>query len=69
MPRSGDWRRTGKERLKLQPSREPITPQQIQKLQELAQSLTYGSISLIFQDGKLVQIERNEKIRTDRMKN
>jgi hypothetical protein len=50
----------------LQPAKGPISPQQIQIIQELAGSLAYGSISLIFQDGKLIQIEKNEKFRTDR---
>lgn len=49
------------------PSTEPISPQQFQKIQELAGQLAFGSISLIFQNGKLIQIEKNEKIRIDRI--
>ncbi|TCN19360.1 YezD family protein [Mesobacillus foraminis] len=33
------------------------------KVQELLESLKYGSITLVVQDGKVVQIERNEKVR------
>ena len=41
----------------------PISPKQIEEIQKLAQSLDYGSISLIFQNGQLIQIEKHEKIR------
>ena len=47
--------------------KEPISPQQIQKIQKLAWQLSFGSLSLIFQDGKLIQIEKCEKIRLDRI--
>lgn len=40
-----------------------IGEQQIADIQELAGSLRYGSIVLVFQDGELVQIEKHEKIR------
>ncbi len=41
----------------------PLTPAQIARLQEALRGLQYGSVTLVFQDGVLVQIERNEKIR------
>lgn len=41
----------------------PISPQQIQQIQKMAENLAYGSITLIFQNGKLIQIDKNEKIR------
>lgn len=47
---------------KQQPS-EAITPAQIQKIQQVASTLRYGSITLLFQDGVLIQIDKNEKIR------
>ena len=47
-------------------AKEPIPPEQIRKIQELASQLAFGSISLIFQNGKLIQLEKNEKIRLDR---
>ena len=42
---------------------EAITSAQIEKIKELAANLRYGSITLVFQDGALVQIDKNEKIR------
>ncbi|MBQ9697342.1 MAG: YezD family protein [Acidaminococcaceae bacterium] len=35
----------------------------IEQLQELIKTVKFGSISLIIQDGKVVQIDKNEKIR------
>ncbi|MFS0669088.1 YezD family protein [Peribacillus frigoritolerans] len=32
-------------------------------LQEMLNSMKYGSITLIVQDGKIIQMERNEKLR------
>lgn len=40
-----------------------ITPDQLQQIQSLADAVRYGSITLVFQDGILIQIERNEKFR------
>lgn len=41
----------------------PITKEDIEKLYEMAKTLKYGSITLVFQDGILIQIEKNEKVR------
>ncbi|MCC8358055.1 MAG: YezD family protein [Oscillospiraceae bacterium] len=43
--------------------KEPIAPAQFRQIQELASTIRYGSITLVFQDGALIQIEKNEKIR------
>ena len=43
--------------------RNVITRVQIQQMQDLASTIRYGSITLVFQDGTLVQIDKNEKIR------
>ena len=43
-----------------------LTPEQIRQIQALAENIRYGSITLVFQDGILIQIERNEKIRLDK---
>lgn len=40
-----------------------ITSEQLQQIQGLAATLRYGAIILTFQDGILVQIDKNEKIR------
>lgn len=47
----------------------PITPWQLQQIEQLAQGLRYGSITLVFQDGVLIQLDRNEKIRVSRKPN
>lgn len=44
-------------------SKVPISKEDIEKLYEMAKTLKYGSITLVFQDGKLIQIEKNEKVR------
>lgn len=33
------------------------------KLKEMLQAMKYGSITLIIQDGKIIQLEKNEKVR------
>lgn len=43
--------------------RAPITEEQLKKILALANATNYGSITLIFQDGRLIQIDHNEKIR------
>lgn len=34
-----------------------------QRLQELLRGLQYGSVTLIVQDGKVIQLEKSEKVR------
>ncbi len=34
-----------------------------ERLQEMLKTMKYGSITLIVQDGKVIQMERNEKLR------
>lgn len=36
---------------------------QLKQIQELANTIRYGSINLVFQDGILIQIDKSEKIR------
>ncbi|MBR1589714.1 MAG: YezD family protein [Acidaminococcaceae bacterium] len=46
------------------PVRKPqLSEEMIEQLQELIKTVKFGSISLIIQDGKVVQIDKNEKIR------
>jgi hypothetical protein len=42
---------------------EPISTEDLEKLLELLTTIRYGSVTLIVQDGKVVQIDRNEKMR------
>lgn len=43
--------------------KQAITQAQLQQIQELAETIRYGSITLVFQDGVLIQIDKSEKIR------
>lgn len=43
--------------------RQAIGAGQVKQIQELAETIRYGTITLVFQDGILIQIEKNEKIR------
>ena len=44
-------------------NREPISAEQIRQLQLLAQGLRFGALTLVFPDGTLIQIDKNETIR------
>ena len=46
--------------------KEAISDQQLRKILEIAKTIQYGSINLIFQDGALIQIDRSEKIRVSK---
>lgn len=48
---------------KLDVPRQTISTEHVQQIEEFAKSIRYGSITLVFQDGDLIQIEKNEKIR------
>lgn len=41
----------------------PLSPGYINKLLEMIKSVRYGSITIIIQDGQVIQIDKNEKIR------
>lgn len=40
-----------------------IREQDLKKIVELLETIQYGSVTVVVQDGKLLQIERSEKIR------
>ena len=40
-----------------------ISDEDLERLFHLLGSIKYGSITLVIQDGRVVQIERNEKLR------
>jgi len=40
-----------------------ISEENLKKLLELLKTTQYGSITLVIQDGVVIQIERNEKLR------
>lgn len=35
----------------------------IERLREMLKTMNYGSVTLIVQDGKVIQLEKNEKVR------
>lgn len=41
----------------------PLNREQLKKLQELIGSVQYGTVTLIIQGGKVIQFDKNEKIR------
>ena len=43
--------------------KEAITASQVERIKAMAQNIRYGSITLVFQDGILVQIDKSEKIK------
>ncbi|EGD45860.1 Protein of unknown function DUF2292 [Ruminiclostridium papyrosolvens DSM 2782] len=53
----------GQHQQSIEQSKVPISEQDIQKLYDMAKSIRYGSITLVFQDGNLIQLEKNEKVR------
>ncbi len=40
-----------------------ISEVELKRLIELLNSISYGSVTLIIQEGKIVQMEKNEKLR------
>ncbi|WP_446899769.1 YezD family protein [Clostridium sp. LBM24168] len=40
-----------------------ISQENLDKLLYMLETIKYGSITLVIQDGKVVQIEKNEKVR------
>ncbi len=40
-----------------------ITQEELERIKKLIESVKYGSVNIIIQDGKIVQIDKNEKIR------
>lgn len=40
-----------------------LTELQLKKIQEAVRDIRYGAVTLVIQDGRLIQIDRSEKIR------
>ncbi|MCR4586416.1 MAG: YezD family protein [Lachnospiraceae bacterium] len=40
-----------------------ITQEELEQIRKLIESVRYGAVNIIIQDGKIVQIDKNEKIR------
>lgn len=43
----------------------PMPPSLLQELREALRSIRYGTIEIVIHDGRVVQLERREKIRFD----
>ena len=44
-------------------NKEPLSSADLQRLLDLIGSISYGSITLVIQDGRVIQIDKNEKMR------
>ncbi len=44
-------------------SKAPFLPEELQRLLELIKTVSYGSVTLVIQNGRVVQIDKNEKMR------
>ncbi len=40
-----------------------VTTEKLLKIKEFIESIRFGSVTIIVQDGKVIQIEKHEKIR------
>lgn len=40
-----------------------VSVEELNKIKQLIESIRYGSVTVVVQDGKVIQIEKNEKIR------
>lgn len=40
-----------------------VTKADLQKIKEFIETVRFGSVTVIVQDGKVIQIEKNEKVR------
>jgi hypothetical protein len=40
-----------------------VQEKDLKKIREFLETIQYGSVTIIIQDGKILQIEKNEKIR------
>lgn len=49
-------------------NRQPLGQEELLKLLEIIEEVSHGSVTLIIQDGIVIQIDRNEKIRLPKKK-
>ena len=40
-----------------------ISPENLKKIQDLVKSIDFGTVTIVVQNGKIVQTERNERFR------
>jgi hypothetical protein len=51
------------EKIDLTELKESISEENIKKILNLISTTKYGSVTIVIQDGRVIQIEKNEKIR------
>jgi hypothetical protein len=44
-------------------SNDSLSPEDLKRLLDLVKTVRYGSVTLVIQDGKVIQIDKNEKMR------
>ena len=42
---------------------EKVKQEDLKKIEELIQTVKYGTVAIVIQDGKIVQLEKHEKLR------
>jgi len=40
-----------------------VSAEELKQIRQLIESIRYGSVTVVVQDGRVIQIEKNEKIR------
>ena len=45
-----------------------ISKDELERIKEYVETIRYGNVNIIIQDGRIVQIEKNEKIRVGNYK-
>jgi hypothetical protein len=43
-----------------------VTEKDLEKIKEFLEQIRFGSVTVIVQDGKIVQIEKHEKVRVNK---
>ncbi|TCL60020.1 uncharacterized protein DUF2292 [Kineothrix alysoides] len=49
--------------MKVVHQKDSISNQEWNKIKEYIEAISYGSVTVVVQDGKIIQIEKNEKVR------
>lgn len=50
------------------PEKDLLSPLDFQKLLDIIKSIKYGSVTILIQDGQVIQIDKNEKLRLKKIK-
>lgn len=47
----------------MKPNENEVSVENLRKIREYIEKIQYGSVTVVIQDGKIIQIEKSEKIR------